>query len=473
LIYLPLLAGVLIPVHLIIEGYRWQMVPIYIFTAGLILTGVILNKSHPDRNFLISNKILRAIVNGIFLILFILSLMFPILLPVVDLPEPAGPFEVGTISYRLVDQDRDEIFTENPDDKRNLLVKVWYPTGNVHGLSVDTYWDKKGITGKAYSINAGMGTFWYSHLSRVKTNSFPMAPLSSEKENYPVIIYSPSFYGMNMQNSMLLEDLASYGYIIFSITHSYETIISVYPDGQEVTGDLSHISQLYNSNADKERKLYADYSNANERKDKLKIIKSILTVDELSNQLIKIRKEDVLFILDEIERINNTSNIFTSRLNLDQIGIIGWSFGGATAMEACIADTRIKAGINIDGWPYGELFNSDSLLRQPFLIIRSGTDEEMEQLISDLLLEKEQNSGYLVYINNATHSNFWDFPLFFGIYKHLGYWGPIHPSCLLKIENFFIKGFFDHNLKGIDTEIREGSSYRFPGVFVKRKQTHK
>ena len=73
----------------------------------------------------------------------------------------------------------------------------------------------------------------------------------------------------------------------------------------------------------------------------------------------------------------------------DREGIMGWSFGGASAMEGCLADSRFRTGINIDGTPYGEFFNSGYSISQPFMMIRNQTEDELEQIIGDLVFINE------------------------------------------------------------------------------------
>lgn len=467
--YIVFAAGVLIPIHLVVDGYRWQMIPIFIFTLGLILVRLIQFFQRSKKEFFISNKIIRIISNAFLFLLFILSVIFPLLLPVINLPKPSGLYAVGSTSFRMIDNERKEIFTEDSDDYRNLLVTTWYPAEIGKGMSVNSYWDKKGITGKTYSINADIATYWYSHLSLVKTNSYKGAPLSTDRKSFPVIIYSHSFYGLNTENTMLMEELASRGYIVFSIAHSFETIVSVYPDDEVVPGNLDHISKLYDSNADIEKQLYVDYANSDDTKEKTELIKQILVVDEMSTQLVKTRTEDAIFVLNKIEQLNSKQGIFKAKLDLNQVGIIGWSFGGATVEEVCIADNRVKAGINIDGWPYGDLFNSDKTITQPFMMIRSEAEDEMENIISNLVCEKNENSTYILTIENTWHMNFWDFPLFFKIYKYFGYWGPIDPLRLLEIERVYIVGFFDQNLKGKEVDMLDGTYDLFPEVIIEVK----
>ncbi|MBU5443627.1 hypothetical protein [Paenibacillus sp. MSJ-34] len=55
------------------------------------------------------------------------SVYLSLLLPVFSMPEPTGSYAVGTISLHLTDESRDETFSADPNDKRELMVNVWYP----------------------------------------------------------------------------------------------------------------------------------------------------------------------------------------------------------------------------------------------------------------------------------------------------------------------------------------------------------
>jgi hypothetical protein len=57
-------------------------------------------------------------------------------------------------------------------------------------------------------------------------------------------------------------------------------------------------------------------------------------------------------------------------------------------------------------------------------------------------------TAYMLGIENAQHTNFWDFPLFFNVYQYFGYWGSIDAERLLEIEKTAVLGFFDEYLKG-------------------------
>lgn len=463
-----LVTGALSLFQVFIEGYRWQMVPAFIFAIGLIIHSLLRVRS--DKEFLFNNKVLRSIMFGFLALVLIGSLIFPLLLPVPPLPKPNGPYAVGTISYRMTDPNREEIFSEEPSDQRSLLVTAWYPAEITKGLKPNPYWDRAGITGREYSINAGMGTFWYSHLNQVRTNSFQDANLAASGETYPVLIYSPSFYGLNTENTILIEELASHGYVVFSISHTYETIVTVFPDGEILTGNLEYIFELYDAHADMEELLYEDYEQVTKLEDQIAIIQDILVVDDEITNLLKARTADAIFVLDKIEKLNKFEGTFQGKLNLDKVGILGWSFGGATAIESCLADSRFKAGINIDGWPYGEHFNTGKKIEQPFMVLLSEPEDKMEEIVGDLIYHQINNQAYRVEISDAWHTNFWDFPYFFRIYKYIGFWGPIDPVRLGEINKSYVVGFFDRTLKGLEVELLNESNDTFPEISISTRE---
>jgi hypothetical protein len=43
------------------------------------------------------------------------------------LPAPTGRHGVGRVSFEWVDQGRAEVYSSNPQDRRELVVWVWYP----------------------------------------------------------------------------------------------------------------------------------------------------------------------------------------------------------------------------------------------------------------------------------------------------------------------------------------------------------
>ena len=49
------------------------------------------------------------------------------------------------------------------------------------------------------------------------------APIATGKNNYPVIIFNHGYGSYTMQSTVLCSDLASFGYIVVSVGHPYES----------------------------------------------------------------------------------------------------------------------------------------------------------------------------------------------------------------------------------------------------------
>jgi predicted dienelactone hydrolase len=265
---------------------------------------------------------------------------------------------------------------------------------------------------------------------------------------------------------MLMELLASHGYVVISIAHTYENIVTLLNEHEVIPGNLEHLFTLFDAHADQEEALYQEFRKTADRETRYDLVRQILAVDDQFTRLLKIRTEDVRMVLKALQQWNNTDSIFRSGLDMNRVGILGWSFGGATALEGCMADSTIKAGINLDGYPYGPHFASGEIMRQPFMLIQSASDDIMEDMVGRLQMERAANAKYFLVIEGAQHLNFWDFPYFFKIYKTIDFWGPIDPMQMLTIEEAYVVGFFDRYLKGKEVNVLEQTSSPFPEVKI-------
>ncbi|MEN9563694.1 MAG: hypothetical protein RIR73_1938, partial [Chloroflexota bacterium] len=104
-------------IHFAIEGYRWQMVPLYVLIAFLGISSLI--KLHGQTDW-------KPIASILTLVLVAVSTALPILLPLPRIPTPSGEFGVGTLSYEMVDESRQEIYS-GKDEARRYMIQVWYP----------------------------------------------------------------------------------------------------------------------------------------------------------------------------------------------------------------------------------------------------------------------------------------------------------------------------------------------------------
>nr|WP_275100745.1 dienelactone hydrolase family protein [Paenibacillus dendritiformis] len=83
--------------------------------------------------------------------------------------------------------------------------------------------------------------------------------------------------------------------------------------------------------------------------------------------------------------------------DLNRIGMMGHSFGGATAFEAIYANPRVKAGINMDGALYD--VEDKGTLPKPFLFMEAedfmARKRQIEQINEKTITDEELSKMYL------------------------------------------------------------------------------
>ena len=96
--------------------------------------------------------------------------------------------------------------------------------------------------------------------------------------------------------------------------------------------------------------------------------------------------------------------MFGSDNDLGRLGIMGWSFGGGTAAEACRMEDQLKAAVLLDAY----LGSAPVLLRigllKPFLSMNA------DGLLADntTLFNKGTRDAYLLSIKGSSHDGFTD-----------------------------------------------------------------
>jgi len=202
----------LIILHLFIEGYRWQMIPAYVLSTILLLSAVgtiALHLPAPAALWRIVGTIL-----GLFF--FIIAVGLPILFPIFRLPAPTGSYLVGTTLFNVLDHTHKEIPAKKPNDNGDIVVQAWYPTDEAIGKSA------------VYLANRSFPWDW---LRLVPTHAALDAPVSSNQASYPVLIFAHGGGFMAVQNTVQMQEFASRGYIVLSISHVTDSAVTVYPDG--------------------------------------------------------------------------------------------------------------------------------------------------------------------------------------------------------------------------------------------------
>lgn len=229
-----------------------------------------------------------------------------------------------------------EIFTADTTDWRELVVQVWYPAEPLPETPPTAYSEHARTTGPIFADFVGLPRFLFDHLSLVKTHSYRDAPIAKAEQKYPVLIFSHGYgLGTVTQNTVQMEELASHGYIVFSISHPYEALTTIYPDGRIVPLQASRVKAVFGEEKDS---LYEKFVGTQNVAEKDTLFRRLKKKYALRDESLHIWTAETRFVTDELEKIDSGSrrSLLTGKLDLERIGVLGMSFGGATAGQTCL-----------------------------------------------------------------------------------------------------------------------------------------
>src|SRR5207253_1879288 len=101
--------------HIFVEGWRWQMTPIYAVSLALFFYQFSrVFRSPTEQAESASQRLRKYFGHAVGLLFLGIGTLLSMVLPVFRFPKPTGPFNVGTISLHLVDKTRHETFSKHP-----------------------------------------------------------------------------------------------------------------------------------------------------------------------------------------------------------------------------------------------------------------------------------------------------------------------------------------------------------------------
>lgn len=424
-----------IGVHLSVGVYRWQIIPIYVLWILALITLIRQNKSRSNR------KGLKILKRGLLIILFAIAPLLPNVFPIFKLPKPLGPYKVGTTDVFL-ELDREEIITSSPDDKRRLAIKVWYPSNSTND-EMDPYADQGGRHGFAQKY--GLPKMTFNYLDNIATGVYRNTPIVSEV--LPVLIFSHGYNSKANSYYALLSELASQGYVIFAINHTYESTGTSFENGSEVYFDYNFAQKNESGTWEQLEPLRTAFEKKLPFDKRHPIVKKALT-SYFVKDIVDRWALDIVDVIDHLYSWNQ-SGVFKNKLDLNNIGVFGHSRGGGAAGHSLLKDDRIKAGANIDGVQWGQIV--DTTFQKPFLFISADWPEDHEDLNSHAYINKSNFLFYEAKIFNSAHSNFMDIPFMIPL-KFLSQAGSIDPELGIEITRRLTTGFFNQHLKNIKSD---------------------
>jgi dienelactone hydrolase len=244
-------------------------------------------------------------------------------------PAPTGSGQVGTRVVHFIDSGRADPYL-GTGARRELLVRLWYPSAASRCAPAE--YSSAGVLSELSRLLA-------TPVPHIVTNSCLNAPVAAG--SHPVVFVTPGFTGTFTDYTFLAEDLASRGYVVASVDHTYEAVAVEFPDGRVEKGVFG--SSLTN------------YTRSDP--DALKFA-------------VAVRVADLRFVADRLTAMNSGGDAaWAGKLDLSRMALLGHSLGGLTAIRAVAADARFRAAISLDGLVPDRL---TAPTRTPALLFRTG-----------------------------------------------------------------------------------------------------
>src|SRR5215217_6998086 len=468
------LAPIALPIagaQVLLEGPRWQMLPAYALAVLFFVVWLlryVTPAGGPARQKR-TNRLAAGLAIGLGALGLAVSIVLPIVLPVFRFPDPSGPYEVGTSTYYWVDADRPEVFTADPDDRRELMVQVWYPAEE-DPSSPRAPWvqDADALAAELARV-LHLPRFTFGHLKYITSDAIPSAPVADDEPSYPVLIFLEGSTGFRQMNTFQVEELVSHGYIVAAIDQPYTAGYVVFPDGRRVDGlTRDELEGLV-------RQSYSPVERA-----------PILNGRAFEDGIVPYLTQDAGFTLDQLAALNQAdpNGVLTGRLDLQRAGIFGPSLGGLVGGEACRLESRLRACLFLDAPMPTDVVEEG--LQQPAMWITrdaetmrlerrkaggwSEADIHEHQTTMRAVFESLPGDGYYVQVPGMFHSNYTDIPSWSPLWRLLGLAGPIDVQRANSIINAYSLAFFDRHLKSQPATRFDGLRKRYPEVHFQTRR---
>jgi dienelactone hydrolase len=358
--------------------------------------------------------------------------------PALRLPKPTGPCPAGTTSLWLTDTSRPDPWAAEAA-ARELMVSLWYPAVPSDGRRARYMTPEESRLQLTSRSITGVPP---DALSTAETNAVSDARPAGHQRSLPLVVLSPGFTGSRSTLTALAEDLASHGYVVAGIDHTYESFATAFPDGR-VTTCLARQARRPGSG--------------------------------FQEKVAASRAADVSFVLGELTGARPAWP-GAGLIDPSRIAMAGHSAGGAAAIAAMLADSRIRAGIDMDGSTAVPIPGEG--LARPFLflgkqsgytpgagIIASPDGKHVKGAVTTWERDWKLLTGWKrwLVVAGAVHASFTDLAL---LADHIGIdiGAGLSGTRSLDITRAYVRAFFDQHLHGRPQALLDQPSPRYPEV---------
>ena len=383
----------LVKASIIEWSIRWYACAALLLVWALMGAIALVRRAGGGRAFRRGNAIRRSVLT-LLVVLLALSpaLVFPQYRPL----ETAGEYGVETVTYTYIDESRIDTYSST-GAPRKLTVQYWYPENAVG--------------------------------------------------RYPLVVFSHGSFGVKSSNLSLYRELASHGYVVCSIDHTYQCLFTTDTRGDTSLLDRGFMHEVLSENAKSDKvQSYGYYQ-----------------------KWMSIRTGDINFVIDyALSRATSGNPDADSHdpvyalIDATQIGVMGHSLGGSAALG--IGRTRHDLGAvvalespflcDIVGVDNGEFVWDEETCPAPVLNIYSDSSwshlgEWPQYAANSKLLVDTEATAYSVHMQGAGHLTLTDLALTSPFLARMlnGHKARIDARYCLTTINHLVLEFFDYYLK--------------------------
>lgn len=248
----------------------------------------------------------------------------------IESPAPTGAYTVGRLSMVWTDSSR-----RDPVDStrlREIPVWIWYPAAPVPSAEDQPVLPPEWRARRIETLTAKLGPAVARAAGSLKVHARIAAPWQASASRRPVLLFTPGLGWLASDYSVLLEDLASHGYVVVGLASPGFADVVRFADGREVVRTLGIGEKIGTDQA--------------------------------------IVHADAAYVLGRLRALaEDPHGLLYGHVDLERIGVFGHSLGGTTALMLAARDSTVRAAVNIDGDPMGDVLGITP--RQSILLLSS------------------------------------------------------------------------------------------------------
>ena len=358
-------------------------------------------------------------------------------------PRPTGAYVVGTAAFEVIDR---KYPSNRPGDAagRRIGVRAWYPATAAVGVRRMYFVgpEEAAFAGAAVqAVGAFLPGIEATHrLAGFTTYSYENAPVARAEAPFPVLVFAHGGLGYVTQNTALMEELASRGYVVCSLGIPGGSVGVVYTNGDVEPFDPEWLAAVFSQpSSPSDAGVSARYRYR------------ATTIDDGGLGPWAPRwRDDLLAVVDALHAgdVPAAFQEVAAHSDLERVAYFGMSFGASAAVSAAQADSRAVAAVNFDGTHHlSDVFGRD--VRIPLLVLTTETRGAFSNEFFFEPLESMGERGDILRIGlvNVSHLELTDVMFVAGAERRqLPGAGNVDGNRLHRALVDFMAAFFDQHL---------------------------